>query len=308
MLISRNKNAPEISSNKAIGNQSIKRYGILYMGKFKNMLLCCDLDGTLLNSQSEMSENNRKAIEYFKSQGGKFTFVTGRATQGIERFADMIDMPVVLLNGAEIYDFKVQKAIWTMSLFPSVSEMIRQIENVFNDIGIIVFTDEGMYYTRLNQSLRNYYNFEDHGAAEQKNYAEVCTTWRKILLVANDKTIGQVRNFLAKTEYVKQYSFMQSGRNFYEILPLGANKWSAISELQRIVGMEQRYVICVGDSENDVRMLEEADLGIAVKNAMQCAKIAADYVLVSNNDEGIMAEMIRKLQNEDITDKIEKYC
>lgn len=75
------------------------------MEKFQNMLLCCDLDGTLLNSQSEMSENNRKAIEYFKSYGGKFTFVTGRTPQGIVRFADMIDMPVVLLNGTEIYDF-----------------------------------------------------------------------------------------------------------------------------------------------------------------------------------------------------------
>lgn len=267
------------------------------MRKFENMLLCCDLDGTLLNSQSEMSENNRKAIEYFKSQGGKFTFVTGRTPQGIVRFADMIDMPVVLLNGAEIYDFKTQKTIWSRSLLPSASEMVWHIENVFNDIGIIVFTDEGIYYTRLNQSLRNYYNFEDHGAAEQKNYAEVRAAWRKILLVANDKTIGHVSDFLAHTEYAEQYSFMQSERNFYEILPFGANKWSAISELRRIVGMEQRYVICVGDCENDIRMLEEADLGIAVGNAMQCAKIAADYVLASSNNEGIMTEIIQKLSN-----------
>ena len=267
------------------------------MKKFKDMLLCCDLDGTLIDSQSEMPKNNRKAIEYFKSHGGNFTFVTGRGPQGIERFVDMIDMPVVLLNGTEIYDFKAQKTIWSMSLLPSASEMVRQIENVFNDIGIIIFTDEGMYYTRLNQNLRNYYNFEDHGAAEQKNYAEVRTVWRKILLVASDKTIGYVRDFLAKTEYAEQYSFMQSGRNFYEILPFGANKWSAISELRRIVGMEQRYVICVGDCENDIRMLEEADLGIAVGNAMQCAKNAADYVLASSNDEGIMTEIISKLSN-----------
>ncbi len=277
------------------------------MGIFKNMLLCCDLDGTLLNSQSEMIESNRKAIEYFKLQGGKFTFVTGRAPQGIERFADMIDIPVVLLNGAEIYDFKTQKTIWSRSLLSNALTMVRQIENVFSDIGIIIFTDEGMYYERLNQSLRNYYNFEDHGAAEQKNYVEVRAAWRKILLVANEETIGYVRNFLAKTEYAEEYSFMQSGKNFYEILPLGANKWSAISELRKIAGAEQRYVICVGDSENDVRMLEKADLGIAAGNAMQCAKIAADFVLASNNDEGIAAEIIRRLSKENIADKIEKY-
>lgn len=277
------------------------------MKKFENILLCCDLDGTLLNSRSGMIESNRKAIEYFKSQGGRFTFVTGRAPQGIERFVDLIDMPVVLLNGAEIYDFKTRKTIWSMSLLPSAPEMVRQIENAFKDIGIIVFTDEGMYYTRLNQSLRNYYNFEDHGAAEQKNYAEVRTAWRKILLVANEETIGYVRNFLTKTEYAEQYSFMQSGRNFYEILPFGANKWSAISELRRIAGMEQRYVICVGDSENDVQMLEKADLGIAVGNAMQCAKIAADFVLASSNDEGVAAEIIKRLSKGNIADKIKKY-
>lgn len=191
---------------------------------------------------------------------------------------------------------------------PSTSEMVWHIENVFNDIGIIVFTDEGVYYTRLNQSLRNYYNFEDHGAAEQKNYAEVRAAWRKILLVANDETIGHVSDCLAHTAYAEQYSFMQSGRNFYEILPFGINKWSAISELQRIVGMEQRYVMCVGDSENDVQMLKKADLGIAVGNAMQCAKTAADYVLVSNNDEDIMTEIISRLSNEDIIDKIKNYC
>lgn len=277
------------------------------MKKYENMLLCCDLDGTLLKSQSEMTESNRKAIKDFKLQGGKFTFVTGRAPQGIERFADMIDMPVVLLNGAGIYDFNTRKTIWSLSLLPSASEVVRQIENAFHDIGIIVFTDEGMYYERFSQSLRNYYNFEDHGAAEQKNYTEVRTAWRKILLVTNEETIGYVRDFLAKTEYAEQYSFMQSGKNFYEILPLGANKWGAISELRKIAGAEQRYVICVGDSENDVRMLEKADLGIAVGNAMQCAKIAADFILASNNDEGVVAEIIRQLPKKNIADKIEKY-
>ena len=271
------------------------------MGIFENLILCCDLDGTLLNAQSEISEKNKKAIEYFKAQGGDFTFVTGRAPQGIERFEDMIDMPVVLLNGAAVYDFKSRKMIWSKRLLPSASEMVRYIENAFNDIGIIIFTDGGTYYTRLNQSLINYYNFEDHGAAKQKDYTKIDTVWRKILLVADSDTVEGLRNFLAKSEYVEYFSFMQSGKNFYEILPRDANKWEALSELLKMINAGQKYVICVGDGENDVRMLEMADLVIAVGNAMQCAKNAADYVLISDNDEGIATEIIQKLSQK-------KYC
>ena len=77
------------------------------MGKFDGMLLCTDLDDTLLTDNKQVSEKNRKAIDYFKSEGGLFTFSTGRVPMGARLILEYVvpNAPIVCFNGGGIYDF-----------------------------------------------------------------------------------------------------------------------------------------------------------------------------------------------------------
>ena len=90
------------------------------MGKFDGILLCTDLDDTLLTTDKRVSDENRRAIEYFQSEGGLFTFVTGRVPAGARLMLEYIhpNAPVVCFNGAAIYDFEKEKFLWKKTLPP----------------------------------------------------------------------------------------------------------------------------------------------------------------------------------------------
>ena len=78
------------------------------MGKFDGILLCTDLDDTLLTTDKRVSDENSKAIEYFKSEGGLFTFATGRVPQGAKLMLNYVhpNAPMVCFNGAAIYEMR----------------------------------------------------------------------------------------------------------------------------------------------------------------------------------------------------------
>ena len=81
------------------------------MGKFDGVLLCTDLDDTLLTYDKRVSEGNVKALNYFMDNGGRFTFATGRVPRGAKLRREYIEpnAPMVCANGAGIYDFKTEK-------------------------------------------------------------------------------------------------------------------------------------------------------------------------------------------------------
>ena len=88
------------------------------MKKFENLLFCTDLDGTLLNDEKQISKENLDAIEYFKSKGGKFTFITGRppiiATDIYKNVKP--NVPFGCFNGGGLYDGEKDELIWSVLL------------------------------------------------------------------------------------------------------------------------------------------------------------------------------------------------
>lgn len=77
------------------------------MNKFKGLLICTDLDGTLLKDDKSISRENLDAIEYFKSEGGYFTFITGRMPYFMESICSKIhpNAPFGCINGGGLYDY-----------------------------------------------------------------------------------------------------------------------------------------------------------------------------------------------------------
>ena len=88
------------------------------MNKFKDILICTDLDGTLLRSDRSLARENVEAIEYFKSEGGRFTFITGRMYFFVKEMYDMVkpNAPVGTINGGALYDFEKEKYTFLQKL------------------------------------------------------------------------------------------------------------------------------------------------------------------------------------------------
>lgn len=95
------------------------------MKKFEGMLICTDLDGTLLRRDKTVSKENLEAIEHFKAEGGYFTFITGRMPYYVDDlpYRVKINAPFGTTNGAGLYDCEAKKYVWTMPISSGVLDL-----------------------------------------------------------------------------------------------------------------------------------------------------------------------------------------
>lgn len=267
------------------------------MGKFDGILLCTDLDATLLNDENRVSEENIKAIEYFKAEGGMFTFVTGRVPSGARLMLEYVkpNAPVVTFNGAGIYDFEKNELLWGTYLDDRAKKVIEYVEERVSDLGLVVCADEKVYFPLMNQWVDDYHKLENF-PLDTTPYMEISEKWKKALFVTASEDMPTIRRLVAESGYGDAFDFVQSCEFYYEILPKGVSKGTGLARLSEILGVDRSKIIACGDNENDISMIEYAGVGVAVENAIDSLKAAADMVTVSNNEHAI-AQIIRDLDD-----------
>lgn len=272
------------------------------MGKFDGVLLVTDLDGTLLRDDKSVSAENLRAIEYFKSEGGLFTFVTGRVPQGALPAYEQVlpNAPCGCSNGSCIYDYRTGELLWHRELSRSVLQIVADVDREFPTVGIELCAFDKIYFCKKNESTerhRRNERFPDLSC----HYSEVDEPLGKILFAESDSAIFQrLMTWLPTHPLAGEFSLVRSDAEYYEILPKGACKGELIPKLAELLHISPHRIIAVGDNENDVSMLRAAEIGIAVANAFDVTKAAADRVTVSNEQHAI-AHIIHELDCGDIT-------
>ena len=266
------------------------------MKKFDGILICTDLDGTLLNSEKRVSKENTDAIEYFKSEGGYFTFITGRMPFFVDAMYNAVkpNAPIGCVNGGGLYDYPNKKYIWTATMGEGINELIRAVDEQVSDIGIQVNTYYRTLFCKENVVMANF-----RAATNVPNivchYDDVTEPVGKILFGGNDDQIEQVQQILLSHPLAERFDFVRSERALYEILPKNIGKGVAIDNLVKYLNIDPKRTVAIGDYNNDISMFRAARYGIAVANACPDAKAAADFVTVSN-DEHAIAKLISDIE------------
>jgi len=257
------------------------------MGKFDGIIICTDLDGTLLRNDKTISSENKKAIEYFKENGGLFTFVTGRMPSYVSDIYEEIkaNAPIGCINGGGIYDFSKEEYLWTAKLQHNVTELIKCIDEELPNSGIQVSCFEKVYFCKENSVMEEF-----RRVTKLPNlvcdYTEVKEDIAKIVFgFETEEEILKAERILKSHPMADNFGFIRSEKHLYEILPKGLSKGTSIVKLSECLNTDR--IIAVGDYNNDVMMLKTAKLGIAVSNACKEALEAADYVTVSNEEHAI---------------------
>jgi len=268
------------------------------MGKFHGMLICTDLDGTLLKKDKTISQENIEAIEYFKREGGYFTFVTGRMPFFVSYVLDTVkpNAPFGCVNGAGLYDGVKGEYVWQAVMPDNVIELVKHIDDNFNDVGIQVNTFYKTYFCRENQTMKNF-----RKVTKLENlvchYGDVKEPIAKILFGSEkEEEIKLLEKMLKEHPLANEFDFIRSERTLYEILPKGIGKGTAIVNLCKHLKIDDAKTIAIGDYNNDISMFEAAGVGIAVSNACREALDEADYITVSNEEHAI-AKVISDLES-----------
>lgn len=238
------------------------------MAKNKNIkLIALDMDGTLLTSTDEVSEANKEAIKKARALGVNVMISTGRWLESCFPFVEMLDLdtPVITVNGGEIWsaskelierhvhDAQIMEMMFNLGKETGVDMWIVSTERVYN----------GGDYP------------EDFSAHE----------WLKIGFRTED---------LSKLEIIKQELAKYDGLELtnslptnIEVNPLGVNKANGLLRVCKELGITMEEVMAVGDSLNDIKMIEQAGIGVAMGNGQEKVKSVADYTTTTNNDDGV---------------------
>lgn len=268
------------------------------MGRFDGILICTDLDGTLIRNDGTISAENIDAIEYFKREGGIFTFITGRMPFFVSNIYNSVkpNAPIGCINGGGLYDYPRQEYIWTSVVPHEVVGLIRCIDEKFPLVGIQVNTFYKTYFCKENQTMENFRkntklpNLTCH-------YSEVKEPMAKIIFGSeSDEEILHIKETLLSHPLADKFDFIRSEKVLFEILPKGVGKGTAIKNLVRCLNIDINKTIAIGDYNNDISMFEAAKIGIAVSNACKDALDAADYITVSNEEHAV-AKVIHDLQD-----------
>ena len=261
------------------------------MKKFEGLLFCTDLDGTLFTSDKTVSKQNLEAIEYFKSQGGLFTFVSGRVPQTMTDIYATIkpNAPFGCVNGAGIYDGAKDDYLWTKFVDKDIAELVRAVDKEIPDMGIQINVVGKTYFNKDNPALVHFRKVTGLPYLAC-HYEDVKEPILKVIFAhLDEERISLVEKLLKSHPLAYKFDFIRSEKILYEILPKGAGKGPTLCALAELLNIDMKKTVAVGDYNNDISMLKAAGLSFAVANAIDEVKAVADHITVSNNESAIAA-------------------
>ena len=268
------------------------------MKKFEGMLFCTDIDGTLYSDDRSVSKENFEAIEYFKSEGGLFTFITGRVPLTAKEICDAIhpNAPYGCINGGGVYDHVNNKYLWSVTLPDEVMEMVKFVDEEFPEIGVQFNTLSNIIFTKDNSAMEWFRKIT--GVPNVCcNFWEVKEPILKIVFAhENGEELDELALALNSHKMAGKFDFIRSEYKLYELLPKGSSKGNLLCKMAELLNVDPQKTIAVGDYNNDVSMVKAAGMGFAVANAVDEVKQVADYITVSNNEHAIAA-IIEGIEN-----------
>jgi Cof subfamily protein (haloacid dehalogenase superfamily) len=261
---------------------------------FKGKLLVCDMDGTLLNKNNEVSSENKAAIERFVEGCGLFTLATGRTAGGARRYANElpVNLPAILMNGSQIYDFKNNEVLWRSLLEGGVEDVIKNLILHFPEMGIEIFSETGVHVVR-NNSVTDWHRHKEEMLPGTTQFDKVPKPWYKIVLAWDNANLKKVEAFLdGKTGSLRT---VFSEVVFLDLLNINTSKGFALETLMGKFDIQAPNVIAIGDNLNDLEMIQAAGIGVSVENAHEDLKKAAKFCS-SHHDDHAVARVIRWIE------------
>ncbi len=285
-------------------------------------LVTVDLDGTLLNSYGEVTENTKEKIKKIQEKGVEIMIASGRPIDSIKTIAEEINSKKYFIagNGAIIYDIQKEKIIYEKYIpRQKIIEIAKICEE--NNISYNIYTEKNIITQDLKYNVLYYYKENLKKDANKitsiikvdsileyvKNEPNIKCL--KITVCDENQTIFKsiVRRLRAienidvmDVSHMSRKVFKQGtedieiGYFYTEISSTQVNKWQAIKYLLPILQIKPEEVIGIGDNINDKEMIENAGLGVCMGQSTPVIKEISDEITDSNTEEGV-ANVLEKI-------------
>lgn len=257
-------------------------------------LIVSDVDGTLIDGTEKTGESFDRLSKIIFDNRLPFTLASGRCYSELIRFKNglNISLPIIFNNGAAARnnkEFLWQNAMESMIIKPAI---IRA-----NELDMVIISSEGDSETayRHNEYIQNQI---DRFGRYNRFYIPLEHEWKdlkiqKVLFTDPQKNgrIDEVLSLLAP--YKEQLNIVRYNARSADVMAKNSSKAIATLELAKYMNISLSEVMAIGDSMNDIEMLREVGLGVAVANADDELKLGADYVCENDNVDGVIEAIER---------------
>jgi Cof subfamily protein (haloacid dehalogenase superfamily) len=254
-------------------------------------LLVCDLDGTLLDQSMTLEAPLVEAFHRASARGLAISLATGRMPAAADRYRDELGItaPVIYYNGALVRGGSGGPDLVSLTLPRGV---LGRAWVVFSQAPVhpIFYRDERLFCVEKTLAVRRYCDEEGLRVDVVDDPAEFLRlgSFVKTLLIGHPRDLDIVREEL--TPIVAEHGrLVRTRREYLEIIPVAASKGAALSRLAAHLSLPLARVVAVGDQENDLEMLREAGLGVAMPHAPEPVRRAADRVAPASAEGGLLA-------------------
>ncbi|MFA9463231.1 MAG: Cof-type HAD-IIB family hydrolase [Velocimicrobium sp.] len=261
-----------------------------------------DLDGTVLNDKKEISERSKRVIRAAIKRGVVVLPATGRPLEGIpSEFLEIEGIRYVLsANGAVIYDLVEEKKLYEDCMdYELVLPILHQLKKTESMVDVFI---DGVGYVERENFLHNIKYTTNDAAREyliktrnpvdnliefvtykKKNIEKITINFR----VLKDGTLHGKEEVLHILEAYHNFAIVSGVPTNLEITKKTATKGNGLLVLGQLLGIEKNSIMAVGDSGNDIEMLQVVGLGVAMENSTQDVIEVADFVTKSNEEDGV---------------------
>ncbi len=262
-------------------------------------LIAIDIDGTLLRSDRTLSKENRLAIQKAKAAGVQVVLCTGRPLRSMDYLIDEIELRdekdlAITYNGGLIQRTKTGEMVKQMTFN---REECLDVFQLGQDLGLPVnFIDlDYIYEPPYPVGAESVYM-----ADSRKNPRKDALQFKEVIMDDIPDTLSINKIVMSRpgkeldaliphipAHYHERYNIYKSQDHILEVLPQNVDKGNAMRLIGKMMHLEKSQVMGLGDQENDLSLVEQAGLGVAMDNAIPEVKAAADYITKSNDENGV---------------------
>ncbi len=265
-------------------------------------LLVLDLDGTLTNSEKELSQRNKETLIKAQEKGVTIALASGRPMFGITPLAEALHLSefggyILSFNGGKTIACKdksiIQEHIMPLDTLPELYRASKEhkMELIsYNDTHILSENPEDIYVQKeafLNKmpvmKIENLVNYIDFNIP-------------KCLMVGDAERLAKIEPTI-RDQHKERLTIFRSEPYFLEIMPQGIDKAQSLNKLLAHMKLTPENMIAIGDGFNDLSMIQLAGLGIAMANAQEVVKKAARHITLSNDEDGVAIAVEQFLLN-----------
>lgn len=262
------------------------------MSEYKMIVL--DLDGTLTNRNKEITPKTKETLMKAQEQGKIVVLASGRPTYGVMPLAEELHLEdyggyILSFNGGIIMNCKTKEVVFSRQIPAESNGKIIDLAQEHN-VSILTYENRTLLTNRPEdqyvqlESRINTLKIIPMTIEELK--AHVTFSVPKFLMTDDGDYLAMVEPKV-KAALGKNFSVYRSDPFFLEILPKGIDKAQSLERLLAVIGVKREEMIACGDGYNDLTMVQYAGLGVAMGNGVLPVRKAADYITLTNEEDGV---------------------